>query len=349
MIPFEDLAAIPSSWLSAEGPQADRVISSRVRIARNVAGKKFPHRASVEESQALVDALEPALTSLASLRNASFLRLDELTPLDRELLAERHLIQNGGPAQARALAVRPDERAAVAVNEEDHLRISGFVPGFDPWEALRLVKEIDTELEYYVEPCYKEPWGYLTACPTNVGTALRASVLVHLPGLVLTREVGKVIGGLSQIGLAVRGFRGEGSEVVGNLFQVSNQVTLGKSEEEIVDMVYQVTAQLLQYEQQAQEVLLRDARYQLEDKIWRALGLLKTARLLSTTEALGLVSAVRLGLSLNLMEGIEMALLNELVELVQPAHVERREGEELTAEERDARRATYVRRRLVSE
>jgi len=166
---------------------------------------------------------------------------------------------------------------------------------------------------------------------------------------VLTREVGKVVNGLSQIGLAVRGFRGEGSDVVGNLFQVSNQVTLGRSEEEIVEMVHQVTAQLLQYEHQAREVLLRDARSQIEDKVWRALGLLRSARLLTTVEALGLASAVRLGVDLNVIQGFDPSVFNEMIQLVQPAHVQRREGEDLTSEERDARRATYVRRRVLIE
>lgn len=349
MIAFDDLVTAPSSWLSAEGPHADKVISSRARIARNLAGRRFPHRASLEESRALVDTLEEVLLTLPGLQPVNFARVADLPGLDREILAERHLVQGDATDAPRAAAFRSDERVVVVVNEEDHLRISGFASGFDLWDALRVAKEIETELEYYIEPSYSNRWGYLTACPTNVGTGLRASLLVHLPGLVLTREVGKVINGLSQIGLAARGFRGEGSDVVGNLFQVSNQVTLGRTEEEIVEMVHQATAQLLQYEQQALEVLLRDARSQIEDKVWRAVGLLRTARLLTTGEALGLASAVRLGVDLNLIQGFDPAVLNEMIELVQPAHVQRREGEDLTSEERDARRAAFVRRRVMME
>jgi protein arginine kinase len=298
----------------------------------------------------LIDTVQPVLQSLPGLRPCTFLRLEEVSALDREILAERHLAHlASADATPKAVAFRADERAVVLVNDEDHLRISGFASGFDLWDALRVAKEVETELEYYTEPSYSEQWGYLTACPTNIGTGLRASLLVHLPGLVLTREVGKVVNGLSQIGLAVRGFRGEGSDVVGNLFQVSNQVTLGRSEEEIVEMVHQVTAQLLQYEHQAREVLLRDARSQIEDKVWRALGLLRSARLLTTVEALGLASAVRLGVDLNVIQGFDPSVFNEMIQLVQPAHVQRREGEDLTSEERDARRATYVRRRVLIE
>jgi protein arginine kinase len=178
---------------------------------------------------------------------------------------------------------------------------------------------------------------------------MRSSLLVHLPGLVLTREIGKVVNGISQIGLAVRGFRGEGSEVVGNLFQVSNQSTLGQTEEEIVEMVHKVVAQLLQYEDRAREVLLTDARLQVEDKVWRALGLLRSARLMSSHESAALCSAVRLGVDLGILKGLEMPLINELFLLSQPAHIRKREGEEITPEERDSRRADYVRRRVLVE
>ncbi|MCU0610938.1 MAG: protein arginine kinase [Candidatus Eisenbacteria bacterium] len=351
MISFDDMVTAPSTWLAGDGPHADKVISSRARIARNLSGYCFPHRAKPEDRLRLADTVLPVLQSLPGLRPCHFLRLADVSALDLEILVERHLADSASAAGlvGKATAFRRDERVVVLINAEDHLRISGFAPGFDLWDALRVAKEVESELEYYVEPSYSEQWGYLTSCPTNVGTGLRASLLVHLPGLVLTREVGKVMHGLSQIGLAVRGFRGEGSEVVGNLFQVSNQVTLGKSEEETVETVHQVTAQLLQYEHQAREVLVRDAKAQVEDKIWRALGLLRTARLLTTVEALGLASAVRLGVDLGVIQGVDTSAFNEMIQLAQPAHVQRREGEGLTAEERDAMRAAYVRRRILIE
>ncbi len=346
---FDDMVNAPSPWLSGEGPNSDKVVSSRVRLARNVAGQHFPQRAAPTAMASLIDSLEPVFLSLPSLRPCSFLRQTELDRLEQEILVERHLMPQPMDAAPRAVAFRADERAVALLNDEDHVRISGFAPGFDLWEAFRIAKEAETELEYYVEPSYSEQWGYLTACPTNVGTGLRASVLLHLPGLVLTREVGKVVSGLSRIGLAVRGFRGEGSDVVGNMFQVSNQVTLGRTEEEIIETVQQVTAQLLHYEDQAREVLVRDARSQIEDKVWRALGLLRTARLLTTVEALGLASAVRLGVDMGLIQGLDPLVFNEMLQLVQPAHVQRREGEDLSSEERDSRRASFVRRRLMGE
>lgn len=348
---FDDMVAEASSWLSPDGPHADRVISSRIRLARNLSAYQFAHKASAERMLQMIGSLEGALQQLPGLQPSRFVRLHDIDPLDREILAERHLITHIplNDTIPRALALRTDERAAVLLNEEDHLRISAFAAGFDLWDALRVAKEVESQLEYYADLAYSEQWGYLTACPTNVGTGLRGSLLVHLPGLVLTREVGKMVSGLSQIGLAVRGFSGEGSEVVGNLFQVSNQVTLGKSEEEIVEMVHQVTAQVLQYENQAREILMRDARSQVEDKVWRALGLLRTARLLTSVEALGLASAVRLGTDLGILQGTDSSALGEMVQLVQPAHVQRREGVDLSSEERDARRAAWVRRRLMIE
>ncbi|MBN1425754.1 protein arginine kinase [Candidatus Fermentibacteria bacterium] len=351
MMSFDDMVQEASTWLCLDGPQSDRVVSSRARLARNISAHHFAHRASSESMTRMTLSMEGVMQQLPGLQPCSFLRLADISPLDREILAERHMISHFPQSDtvSKAVAFRADERATVLLNEEDHLRISGFAPGFDLWDALRMAKEVESELEYYADFAYLEQWGYLTACPTNVGTGLRASLLVHLPGLVLTREVGKMVNGLSQIGLAVRGFRGEGSEVVGNLFQVSNQVTLGKSEEEIVEMVCQVTAQVLHYENQAREVLMRDARSQVEDKVWRALGLLRTARLLTSVEALGLASAVRLGTDLGILQGIAVSALNEMIQLAQPAHVQRREGDDVSSEERDARRATWVRRRLMME
>jgi protein arginine kinase len=286
-----------------------------------------------------------------SIQPVTYMHLPDLSELEREILFERHLIEKDaiGNPNDKGLAFRDDERVAIQTNEEDHIRISGFASGFDLWEALRLAREVDGELEVLSEIAYSDKWGYLTACPTNVGTGMRSSLLVHLPGLVLTREIGKVVNGISQIGLAVRGFRGEGSEVVGNLFQVSNQSTLGQTEEEIVEMVHKVVAQLLQYEDRAREVLLTDARLQVEDKVWRALGLLRSARLMSSHEGAALCSAVRLGVDLGILKGLEMPLINELFLLSQPAHIRKREGEEITPEERDSRRADYVRRRVLVE
>ncbi len=346
---LDSISLKPSGWLSATGPQADKVLSSRVRLARNVQTLHFPQHANADELRHVADTIHRALPALDELKPAEFVELGALSELDREVLNERHIIERnsvGEPSEAAAI-FRDDELMSVQINKEDHLRICGFASGLDLWEALRLAREVDRELEGFYEPAYDERLGYLTACPTNVGTGMRASVLVHLPGLVLTREISKVINGISQIGLVVRGFRGEGSGVVGNLFQVSNQTTLGPSEEEIVEMMDRIVAQLLQYEVQAQEVLAQDARLEVEDKVWRAFGLLRSSRLLGSKECAALCSAVRFGVDLGMVEGVDISFLNEMIELCRPAHIQKRVGGDLSAEERDYRRSEYVRSRLL--
>ncbi len=349
MIPIEHLVERPSTWLSGEGLEADKVISSRVRLARNMKGRRFPHKASEEELKSVVEDVKNSIPSLDGIQPVTSLSLEELSDLDREVLFERHLVGKEPVANpsTKIVVFRDDESVAILTNEEDHLRISGLASGFDLWEALRLARDTDGELENLYEPSYSDRWGYLTACPTNVGTGMRASLLLHLPGLVLTREIGKVINGISQIGLTVRGFRGEGSEVLGNLFQISNQATLGQTEEEIVEMVQNVTARLLQYEDQAKEVLMNDARVQVEDKVWRALGLLRTARLISSSESAALCSAVRLGIDLGMVKNLHISLLNEIFQLSQSAHVRRRSVSDVNPAKRDGRRAEYIRRALA--
>jgi len=235
------------------------------------------------------------------------------------------------------------------VNEEDHRRIQGLLSGLrlrDAWNAVdRLDEELGQELSY----AYHHEFGFLTSCPTNVGTGLRASVLVHLPGLVLTKEIGKVLQGLGQVGLTFRGLYGEGSEVVGNFFQISNQTTLGKSEEDLVDHLDKIVRQVIQYEGQARQVLLRDARAVTEDKIWRAYGLLRYARSLSFEELMNLLSGVRLGASLKLVPGLRVYTLNKIMIFTQPAHLEEAAGRDLPAAESDLHRAAYVRRVLARE
>jgi len=235
------------------------------------------------------------------------------------------------------------------VNEEDHLRVQSLLSGLRIREAWRLVDRLDEELGRELPYAYHHEFGFLTSCPTNVGSGLRASVFMHLPGLVLTKEIGKVLQGLGQVGLTFRGLYGEGSEVVGNFFQVSNQTTLGKTEEDLVDHLDKVARQVIQYEMQARQVLLRDARGVTEDKIWRAYGLLRYARSLSFEELMNLLSGVRLGLSLKLLPDLRVYTLNKMMIFTQPAHLEQAAGRELPAAEGDTHRAAYVRRILSSE
>jgi protein arginine kinase len=235
------------------------------------------------------------------------------------------------------------------INEEDHLRLQVLVSGLRLREAHQTVDRLDEDLGSQLPFAFHQEFGFLTSCPTNVGTGLRASILIHLPGLVLTKEIGRILQGITQVGLTFRGLYGEGSEVVGNFFQVSNQTTLGKSEEDLVEHLEKMVTRVIQYETRARRVLLRDAPTVIEDKIWRAYGLLRYARSLSFDEVMNLLSGVRLGVSMNLLSGLRVYTLNKIMIYAQSAHLEQAAGRALSDGERDAHRAEYVRRILSEE
>src|SRR2546425_147148 len=282
-------------------------------------------------------------------------RLDELERADRQLLHERHLVSKELAGLDREARPRPGAAllvqgpVGVMVNEEDHLRLHGMRSGFALEDAYAEVEAIDADLGRLLAFAFHPEFGYLTSCPTNAGTGLRASALIHLPGLVLTKEIGKVLQGLAQVGLTFRGLYGEGSEVVGNFFQLSNQTTLGKSEDELLDYLGKVVRQVIEYEEQAREVLLRTAPDEVADKTWRAYGLLKYARSLSFEETMNLLSGVRLGVGLNLITGLSVYTLNKLLIFTQPAHLAALEGRHSGDPELPTVRATSVRRVLETE
>jgi protein arginine kinase len=282
--------------------------------------------------------------------------MPDIATRTRRILLERRLItrdllgdEESGPPVGTAVHLSSRDPVSVMVNEEDHLRVQSLVSGLRIEEAWRMVDRLDEELGRELPYAFHHEFGFLTSCPTNVGSGLRASVFMHLPGLVLTKEIGKVLQGLSQVGLTFRGLYGEGSEVVGNFFQVSNQTTLGKTEEDLVDHLDKIARQVINYEVHARQVLLRDARGVTEDKIWRAYGLLRYARTLSFEELMNLLSGVRLGLSLKLLPGLRVYTLNKMMIFTQPAHLEQAAGHDLPAAESDAHRAAYVRRILATE
>src|SRR6185369_3244883 len=289
------------------------------------------------------------------LRRATRFRLDRLDRVERLLLHERHLVSKElagleGDARVRSGAsVLIQDRIGVMLNEEDHLRIQGLHSGFALDQTYAEVDRLDAELGQRLAFAFHPEFGYLTSCPTNVGTGLRASVLVHLPGLVLTKEINKILQALTQVGLTFRGLYGEGSEVVGNLFQLSNQTTLGKSELELLDHLGKLVRQVMDHEEQARQVLLRDAPAILEDKVWRAYGLLRYARSLSFEETMNLLSGVRLGVGLGLIPNVGMYALNKLLVFTQPAHLVAAQGRALTEDEVPVRRAAYVRQVLEEE
>lgn len=345
---LDQLARDPSPWLDATGPHADIVLSTRVRLARNLVGVPFTHRARDEQLVSVLGAVERAADAALEFSGGGMLMLHELTPTDRQFLVERHLVSHelSDGARPRGLYVTPGERLSIMVNEEDHLRLQALCSGFQLAEAWAIAEHADDEIEGSLEYAFTDELGYLTACPTNVGTGMRASVLIHLPALVLTKQIDKVLKSIMQVGLAVRGFYGEGSQVMGNLFQISNQTTLGHSEKESVESLDRVSRQILDYEERARDVLVRDAKMQIEDKVWRAYGSLRHGRSMTSEEVINLCSAIRLGVALGFPALPPLRTLNELLVLTQPAHLTRNAGREIDAPERNALRADLVRTHL---
>jgi len=344
------LASTPGPWLDGSGPRSDLVVSTRLRLARNLRGIPFSHRARDEQLVSVLAAVERAAGDAPSFEGGGLLRMHELGPIDRQFLVERHLVSHelSDGARPRGLFVASTERLSVMVNEEDHVRLQALCSGFQLAEAWSLAEHADEELERELDYAWVEDLGYLTACPTNVGTGMRASVLIHLPALVLTKQIDKVLKSVTQVGLAVRGLYGEGSEVMGNLFQLSNQTTLGHSEQESVESLDRVTRQILDYEERARDVMLRDARAQMEDKVWRAYGSLRYGRSMSSQEVINLCSAVRLGVALGFNGLPPLAVVNRLLVFTQPAHLQRAAGRALEAPERNLLRAEFVRAELES-
>lgn len=348
---LKEMAGTVSPWLDGSGANSESVVSSRVRLARNVEGIPFTHRAEPEGLKQVLSGIRKALEESCSLESGDFILMNDLDDLDRQFLVERHLIshEHADGSPVRAVAVSKDEMISVMINEEDHLRMQSIQSGFQVMDAWKRVDGLDGEVDTEVEYAFSYEWGYLTACPTNTGTGLRASVLVHLPALVTTGQKDKVLNGIGQMGLAVRGFYGEGSEVMGNLFQISNRTALGSSEIDIIQSLQKVVGQVLDFESRAREILLRDARSRIEDKVWRAYGILKYCRKVNLQEVMSLTSAVRLGLCLGMINSISVVGLNSMVFMSQPAHLQKRGGRRMATEEREIARADMVRRILAEE
>ncbi len=337
-------------WMEADGPFADIVLSTRVRLARNLRDFRFGIRAGPQDRAEILDRATRAASATRSLGEGAVMQMSRLPEESRRLLLERHVVSRelvgeagSAPPAHAALLLASGQTLGVMVNEEDHLRLQSLVGGFRLQEAWRRADRLDDELAAHLDFAYHPEFGFLTSCPTNVGTGLRASVLVHLPGLVLTQEIGRVLQGISQVGLTFRGLYGEGSEVVGNFFQISNQTTLGKSEEELIDHLQSLVQRVVEYERQARAVLLRDAPMVIEDKVWRAYGLLRYAHSISFEEVMNLLSGVRLGVGLKLIPGLSVFTLNQIMIFAQSAHLQRMAGKPLAKNEEDMSRATYIR------
>lgn len=338
----------PSEWLRGVGPVSDIVMSSRIRLARNLDKFPFATRATKVSQGEVLKLAREALGQTVTLKRPLFLEMGDLNEVDRQFLVERHLVSRDHIVHPdhKGAAIGEGEVVSVMINEEDHLRIQVMQSGLNLRDAWTLIDTLDDELSERLPYAYSSDWGYLTCCPTNTGTGMRASVMVHLPSLVLTKQINKVLHTITKLGLTARGLYGEGTEASGNFFQISNQVSLGRSEDEILENIERILKEVIHQEQAARESLMTGNRTQLEDRIWRAYGILKHAKTMSSSEALDLLSAVRLGVDLGLMNGLTRKTVNELFIFSQPAHLQKLEGKALTAKERDTKRAHLIRDRL---
>jgi protein arginine kinase len=345
---LDSLTHTSGEWLRGIGPESDIVISSRIRLARNLAAFPFTNRASAHQKTEIEASLRERINKMDLDPRLSYVNVPGLSALDRQFLVERQLISRElataeGP---RGVALVPQETVSLMVNEEDHLRLQVMRSGFALDEAWQDIDKVDDLLEQRVSYAFSEEFGYLTACPTNVGTGMRASVMLHLPALVLTKQIEKVFRALQKINLAVRGLYGEGSRASGDFYQISNQVTLGKSEATILSEIREVIPQIITYERQARATLVRETRQMLQDKVSRAFGTLCSATMMTSEETMDLLSSVRLGINLGLLAELTMPTVNELFIHTQPAHLQKLMGQPLDGEERNAARARYLRTRL---
>src|ERR1700756_2491684 len=338
----------PGEWLRGEGPHHEVVVSSGVRLARNLRNRAFPGWAKKAERTAVLELIKPSVEKLPEMQDSFSEFLQDLSALEKQVLVERHLISREHAAKSAGSAVVMNRRQtlSIMINEEDHLRMQSMRSGLQLKQAFKLLDKIDTALEDELEFAYDHKLGYLTACPTNVGTGMRASAMLHLPGLVLSELINQVIQAVSKIGLAVRGLYGEGTEAMGNLFQISNQTTLGEKEEEIVSRLSKVIETIIEKEHDARQVLLQKKSNTLWDQIGRAYGVLTYAHAMSSKEALNLLSIIKLGVDLGAFPEERRLPIDELFIETQPAHLQKSSQQKLNAEERDHLRAQIIRERL---
>ena len=346
---FEEFLENKETWLKGEGPYSNIIISSRVRLARNINSYPFPSRAKLAEKKEVLEKVAAVYPKIEELKNAIFIKMDELDSLDKQFFLERHLIgqEHMVSPKGKGLIVTQDEMISIMINEEDHLRMQVIVSGFDLQKGWSIINKIDDHFCELLGFSFLPDIGYLTSCPTNVGTALRGSCMLHLPGLVLSKRINKLLELLAKLSFTTRGLFGEGTQALGNFFQISNQVSLGLSEEELIGNLCGVVKQVKEQEEESRLLLLKKYRYSVEDNIWRAVGILKNARLITTKEALSHLSMCLLGLDLGIIKGVSRELINNLFIIIQPAHLQKIKGKLLKEEERDYIRASILREKLV--
>jgi protein arginine kinase len=347
---LNDLTRNPGEWMRGSGPESDIVISSRIRLARNLADFPFVGRASEVDRTRIETMLRERVSVLQDASELLYLDIERLPGVDRQFLVERHLIsrEHAESQGTRAVVIDGHEKFSLMINEEDHLRIQVMQSGLDLQTAWEQINRIDDLIEESVTYAFDERLGYLTACPTNVGTGMRVSVMLHLPALVLTRQIEKVFRSLQKITLAVRGLYGEGSQATGDFYQISNQVTLGRTEQDLIKQVSDIVPVIIDYERRARDFLVKETHQNLHDRVSRAYGILRTAQTISSEETMHLLSSVRMGVNLGLIHDLEIPVVNELFLQTQPAHLQKLTGVELEPADRNIERARYLRRHLQS-
>lgn len=347
---LDQFLSAPADVAHRKGPQDWVVLSSRVRLARNIANAIFPGWAKKPERVRVQEIIQPAIATLPQMTGAFSSSMDDLTPLDKQILVERHLVSREHAARSAGsgIVLSKDESLCAMINEEDHLRMQALRPGLQLRQAWMAVDEVDTLLESRLDYAFHPDLGYLTACPTNLGTGIRVSAMLHLPGMVMAELINPVIQSVNKLGLAVRGLYGEGTEALGNVFQVSNQMTLGESETAIVERLEKVVAQIIEHEQNARAKLMEDKPKVVYNHIGRAYGILSNAHSISSKEAMNLLSLMHLGLDFGLFPGMNRALIDEMFILIQPGHLQKTHSEKLSGDDRDLLRADQLRERLAS-
>ncbi len=350
MMRFNTLIKHPADWMAGGQEGHGAVLTSRIRLARNLRHHPFPGWAKRDQRAAALDLMRPAVEALPAMKGAFSHELGDLTSVQKQVLVERHLIsrEHAARGDGSAAVIERRQTFSLMLNEEDHLRMQAIRPGLQLTAAFTALSELDSELEGALDYAFDSSLGYLTTCPTNLGTGLRASAMLHLPALVLSDQIGQVLQAVNKIGLAVRGLYGEGTESLGNLYQISNQSTLGESEETIIRRLERVISQVANHEQNAREKLLDDDPEMVADKVGRAYGVLRHAHIIDSKEALNHLSLLRLGGTMGFFPPETVILCDTLLMDIQPAHLQLHSGRKLTPEERDAIRAEIVRSRLQS-
>ncbi|MCR4316501.1 MAG: protein arginine kinase [Planctomycetes bacterium] len=348
----------PGEWLKGTGPESDIVVSTRIRLARNVKGYPFLHSMTEKQQEEVNSLLEKAFKAIDRNRSAAnpikgklaFCELKDAGSLDRKFLAERHLIsqEHAAGKNSRSVAFSSDERFSIMVNEEDHIRLQHILSGLRLAEAYEAVDKVDDEIEKVVEYSYHPTYGYLTACPTNVGTGLRASVMLHLPSLAVSKHIEKVFHSAKKMNLAVRGLYGENTQAHGDFYQISNHVTLGESEASCIRKLSEIVPLIVKFERDTRKMLIDENKMKFEDRIYRSLGMLRSARIVTSEEAMSHLSNLRVGVFTGLLGGIDIKTINQLFVISQPAHLQRLSGGELCEEDRDSIRAQFLREKLES-